>query len=68
MRAKTALTTYVATAGFGYLSRDFFTAFIPSAFGMLVYNYFTSSDTEWELWGKNPTALIFCRKSLVPLP
>ena len=45
MRAKNAVITFVATVRFGWLSRDFFIAFISSAFGMFVYNDFTSSDT-----------------------
>ena len=32
------LSLCVATVRFGWLSRDFFTAYIPSALGMLVYN------------------------------
>ena len=44
MRAKNVVITFVATARFGWLSRYFFTAFVPSAFGMLVYKEFTSSD------------------------
>ena len=34
--AKNIVITFVATVCFGWLSRNFFTAFIPSALGMLV--------------------------------
>ena len=46
VRAKNIVITFVATVLFGWLSRDFFTAYIPSAFGMLMYNDCTSSDTR----------------------
>ena len=46
MRVKNVAITFVATVRFGWLSRDFFTAFIPLAFGVLVYNDFTSIDTR----------------------
>ena len=53
MEAKNVVITFIATVRFGWLSRDFLTAFIPSAFGMLVYNDFTSRDARWELSGTN---------------
>ena len=46
MSAKIFVITFTATVRFGWMPRDFFTAFIPSAFGILVYNDFTSSDTR----------------------
>ena len=46
MRDKSVVITFVATVRFGRLSRDFFPAFIPSAFGMLVYNDFMSINTR----------------------
>ena len=51
MRSKNVVITFVATVCFGQLSRDFFTAFTLSAFGMLMHN----------------NALIFRRKSLLSL-
>ena len=42
-------------------------AFGIMPFGMFVYNDFTSSDTRYELFGANSTALIFRRKLLVSL-
>ena len=45
--------TFVATLRFGWLSMDFFTAYIPSAFGIPMYNDFISSDTWEELCGTN---------------
>ena len=52
---------------FRWLLRKFFTDLIPSTFGMLVYNDFTSSDTTWKLSGTNSTVFIFHKKSLVSL-
>ena len=36
MRAKNVVITFAVTVCFGWSSRDFLTAFIPSAFGILV--------------------------------
>ena len=46
MRAINVVITFVATVRFGWLLRDFFTAFILLVFKMLMYNDLTSSDTK----------------------
>ena len=46
MRAKNIVIAFAETVRFGWFSRDFFTAFIPSAFRMLVCNNFTSTDAR----------------------
>ena len=52
MRARNVVITFVAIADYGWLPKDFFTAFIPSMLGILVYNDFTSSDASRSCLGR----------------
>ena len=51
MRARNVVITFVAIADYGWLPKDFFTAFIPSMLGIIVYNDFTSSDASRSCLG-----------------
>ena len=42
---------FVVIVFLGKLKSDLFTAFIPSDFGVFVYNVFISSNTRYELFG-----------------
>ena len=60
MRAKNVVITFVATARFGWLSRDFLTAFIPSAFGRPVYNIYVYTYIYIIYIHNNVVTNIFC--------
>ena len=65
INAKNIVITFVKAVCLKYFSKDFLTDLIPSAFGILVYNDFTSRETRYELSGTKLIWLIFPRKLVV---
>ena len=65
INAKNVVITFVEAVRLEYFSEDILTDFIPSEFGILVYNDFTSTETRYELSGTKLIWLIFLRKSVV---
>ena len=66
INAKNIVITFVKAVCLKYFSKDFLTDLIPSAFGILVYNDFTSRETRvYEFSGTKSIWLIFLRK-LIP--
>ena len=63
INAKNVVITFVEAVRLEYFSKDILTDFIPSEFGILVYNDFTSTETRYELSGTKLIWLIFLRKS-----
>ena len=64
--AKNVVITFVeAVVHVEYFSKDVLTDLIPSAFGILVYNDFTSREIRYELSGTKLIWLIFLRKLVV---
>ena len=62
INAKNVVITFVEAVRLEYFSKDVLTDLIPSAFGILVYNNFTSRETRYELSGTKLVWLIFLRK------
>ena len=56
------LLTFAEAVCLEYFSKDILTDLIPSAFGILVYNDFTSKETRNELPGTKSIWLTFLRK------
>ena len=65
INAKNVVITFVEAVRLDHFSKDVLTDLTPSAFGMLVYNDFTSRETRYELSGIKSIWLIFLRKSVV---
>ena len=65
INAKNVVITFVEVVRLDHFSKDVLTDLTPSAFGMLVYNDFTSRETRYELSGTKSISLIFLRKSVV---
>ena len=65
IRAKNVAVTFVATFLLVCLSNYSFTAFIPSAFGIFLYNDLTSRDTKLPLSGTGFIAPSFHKKSVL---
>ena len=49
INAKNVVITFVKGVCLEHFSKDVLTNLIPSAFGILVYNDFTSTETRYEL-------------------
>ena len=62
INAKNVVITFVKVC-LEYFSKDVLTNLIPSAFGILVYNDFTSTETRYEL---SETKSIGCLRTNVP--
>ena len=65
INAKNILITFVQAVYLNYFSKDVLTDLIPSVFGILVYNDFTSRETTYKLSGAKSIWLIFLRNLLV---
>ena len=64
IKAKNVIT-FVKVIRLEYFPKNSSTDLIPSGFGILVYNDFTSRETRCELSGTNSDWLVFLRKSVV---
>ena len=65
INAKNVVITLVEAVRLEYFSKDVLTDLIPSAFGILVRNDFTSREIRYELSGTKSIWIIFLRKSAV---
>ena len=65
INAKNIVITLVEAVRLEYFSKDVLTDLIPSAFGILVRNDFTSREIRYELSGTKLIWIIFLRKSAV---
>ena len=65
INVKNVVITSVDAARLKYFPKDASMDLIPSAFGVLVYNDFTSRETRYELFGTKSIWLIFLRKLVV---
>ena len=63
--ANNVAITFVEAVRLKCFSKDILTDLILSAFGILVYNDFTSRETKYELSGTKLIWLILIRKSVV---
>ena len=63
--AKNVVIRFLEVVRLEYFSKDVLTDFTPSAFGILIYNDFTSRETRYELSRTKSIWLIFLRKWLV---
>ena len=64
INAKNVVITFVEAVRLEYFSKNVLTDLIPSEFGILVYNDFTSRETKCKLSGTKSIWLIFLRKSV----
>ena len=65
INAKNVVSTFVEEICLEYFSEDLLVDLIPSAFGILVYNGFTSRERRYVLSGTKSIWLIFLTKSVV---